>query len=229
MRLSSMNQRGFSIGQVLLVFTVLGLIGGVGYYVSQRQNEPAITNYQECVAAGNPIMESYPEQCAADGQTFTNNLSSGNKAEDTTANGLIVDVSDKELQISSSADVSKLEGFVPSSFLQYAQDEMKGNQPDEAGCVRAWVIRRVSDVNIAGSVGSQTDEGTNEGACMGGAAAFWYIQDGQWKLYATQMMDACSVIAKTTIYSEFIPECFKSADDPDTVLQNPNGSLTKAQ
>ena len=66
------NHKGFSIGQVLLVIVVLGLIGGVGYYVYQRQNQPKITNFEECKAAGNPVMESYPEQCAADGQTFTN-------------------------------------------------------------------------------------------------------------------------------------------------------------
>lgn len=31
-----------------------------------------ITNFQECKAAGGAIMESYPEQCALDGKTFTN-------------------------------------------------------------------------------------------------------------------------------------------------------------
>ncbi len=68
----SKNQKGFSIGQVLLVVLVLGLIGGVGYYVYQRQNKPNITTFEECKDAGNPIMESYPEQCSADGKTFTN-------------------------------------------------------------------------------------------------------------------------------------------------------------
>lgn len=29
-----------------------------------------ITNFEECIAAGNPIMESYPRQCMAHGQTF---------------------------------------------------------------------------------------------------------------------------------------------------------------
>lgn len=34
-----------------------------------------ITNYEECVNAGFPIMESYPEQCATpDGRTFTREL-----------------------------------------------------------------------------------------------------------------------------------------------------------
>lgn len=29
-----------------------------------------ITNFEECAAAGNPVMESYPRQCRADNQTF---------------------------------------------------------------------------------------------------------------------------------------------------------------
>lgn len=33
-----------------------------------------ITNFEECVAAGNPVMESYPRQCSADGQTFVEQL-----------------------------------------------------------------------------------------------------------------------------------------------------------
>jgi len=33
--------------------------------------ETQITNFEECVEAGNPVMESYPRQCNANGQTFT--------------------------------------------------------------------------------------------------------------------------------------------------------------
>ncbi len=29
-----------------------------------------ITSFEECVEAGNPVMESYPRQCTVDGQTF---------------------------------------------------------------------------------------------------------------------------------------------------------------
>jgi hypothetical protein len=35
---------------------------------NQRQ---VITNFKECAAADNPVMESYPRQCRANGQTFT--------------------------------------------------------------------------------------------------------------------------------------------------------------
>lgn len=70
------NQKGFSAVEVLLVVIVIGLISGIGWYVRQQREDDtskqAITNFQECAAAGNPVMESYPEQCHVDGQTFTN-------------------------------------------------------------------------------------------------------------------------------------------------------------
>jgi hypothetical protein len=74
------NQKGFGAIQLILVVVLIGLIGGTGYYVYRAQDkkeqsdssQKTITNFDECVAAGNPVMESYPEQCAADGQTFVN-------------------------------------------------------------------------------------------------------------------------------------------------------------
>jgi|GEM_PF-916821 len=40
----------------------------------------AITNFGECVAAGYPVMESYPRQCAANGQTFVEDI--GNQQDE---------------------------------------------------------------------------------------------------------------------------------------------------
>lgn len=36
--------------------------------------KPVVTNFEECAEAGNPVMESYPRQCRASGQTFTENI-----------------------------------------------------------------------------------------------------------------------------------------------------------
>jgi hypothetical protein len=33
-----------------------------------------ITNFDECVNAGNPVMESYPRQCMANGETFVEEI-----------------------------------------------------------------------------------------------------------------------------------------------------------
>jgi len=37
-------------------------------------NPAQINSFKECVAAGNPVMESYPRQCAANGKNFTENI-----------------------------------------------------------------------------------------------------------------------------------------------------------
>lgn len=36
--------------------------------------EPLITTFSECVAAGNPVMESYPRQCKAGSETFVEEI-----------------------------------------------------------------------------------------------------------------------------------------------------------
>ncbi len=50
---------------------------GVGLYCSEKKQACVlITNYEECVDAGYPVLESYPEQCKTpDGKTFVRVLS----------------------------------------------------------------------------------------------------------------------------------------------------------
>ena len=60
------------IGLVVALLLVAGLIAA---YAANREQQAllSITNFDECVAAGNPVMESYPEQCRTpDGRTFVN-------------------------------------------------------------------------------------------------------------------------------------------------------------
>jgi|LWDU01.1.fsa_nt_gi hypothetical protein len=39
-------------------------------------DEPIISNFEECIAAGNPAMESHPRQCrTSDGQHFVEDIS----------------------------------------------------------------------------------------------------------------------------------------------------------
>lgn len=80
------KQQGSSFVQVFLLIVLAAIVAGTGYYVWLNRDinlnssnivpTSSISNFDECVAAGNPIMESYPEQCAADGQTFVKEISS---------------------------------------------------------------------------------------------------------------------------------------------------------
>lgn len=40
----------------------------------EDNNQINVTNFEECVMAGNPVMESYPRQCQHNGQIFTENI-----------------------------------------------------------------------------------------------------------------------------------------------------------
>jgi hypothetical protein len=90
------------IVEILMLLAIFGIITAVGTYVyMQRSNKSPkqanITNFEECKAAGNPIMESYPEQCAANGKTFVNE--SQKPVQDETANWLLYEPPKKEYSI----------------------------------------------------------------------------------------------------------------------------------
>lgn len=51
---------------VLLVVAVIIIVLGINLFLNSKVDsdvENEITSYEECVAAGNPIMKSYPPQC----------------------------------------------------------------------------------------------------------------------------------------------------------------------
>lgn len=57
-----------------LAIVALALLGAGYWYVHQPTVLP-VTNFTECAAAGNPVMESYPRQCVTeDGRHFTEEI-----------------------------------------------------------------------------------------------------------------------------------------------------------
>ena len=59
-----------------LIIVGIGILLLLGTYYGQQ---PA-KDFAECVAAGNPVMESYPRQCRAGGQTFTEKINDDKQA-----------------------------------------------------------------------------------------------------------------------------------------------------
>lgn len=58
------------VGAILLVLIALGF-----FAFTERESEIAINSFEECAAAGNPVMESYPRQCRTkDGRSFTEEI-----------------------------------------------------------------------------------------------------------------------------------------------------------
>lgn len=75
-----------------IAFIAATLVGAAWWYSNESEqqdalanlsnqigNAGAITNFDECAAAGYPVMESYPRQCAANGQTFTEVITNTNQ------------------------------------------------------------------------------------------------------------------------------------------------------
>jgi len=73
-----MNQKGFV--NIFVLIGIVILVGIAGYFIIDPQvffQKPGeeINSFEECVAAGYPIMESYPEQCKTpDGRSFTKHM-----------------------------------------------------------------------------------------------------------------------------------------------------------
>jgi predicted negative regulator of RcsB-dependent stress response len=68
------SSRAFIVVIIAIVVLLVSLICWQLYSQkadSNPQSPSQINSFDECVAAGNAVMESYPEQCAANGKTFT--------------------------------------------------------------------------------------------------------------------------------------------------------------
>ncbi|MBU2037405.1 hypothetical protein KJ866_04395 [Patescibacteria group bacterium] len=59
---------------ILPIIIVVLIIAGLGLWW-QFGVKNSVTNFEECVAAGNPVMEIYPRQCQHQGQTFVEEVS----------------------------------------------------------------------------------------------------------------------------------------------------------
>lgn len=65
-----------SFTRTLIVVIIILAAVGIGAYwsLTHHKGADAITSFEECAAAGNPVQESYPRRCSADGTTFTENV-----------------------------------------------------------------------------------------------------------------------------------------------------------
>ena len=58
-----------------IVFVAIIILIIIAILLTRRQFRPKqITNFAECAAAGNPVMESYPRQCRANNKTFVEQI-----------------------------------------------------------------------------------------------------------------------------------------------------------
>lgn len=65
----------------LLIAAAIVIIAGslLAWKLTSNTTPIIVTTFEECVTAGNPVMESYPRQCRSGGQTFVEGI--GNELE----------------------------------------------------------------------------------------------------------------------------------------------------
>ncbi|MDO8619793.1 MAG: Gmad2 immunoglobulin-like domain-containing protein [bacterium] len=74
-----MNERRKKAVKQIIFGVILLAIAGVSYFFGGK-NSVSVLSFSDCVAEGNPVMESYPRQCKTkDGQTFKEDI--GNELE----------------------------------------------------------------------------------------------------------------------------------------------------
>lgn len=59
-------------GQWVVILVCAALIIGAIAVVVALQRPEKVTNFDECIEAGGALMESYPEQCSYEGNTYMN-------------------------------------------------------------------------------------------------------------------------------------------------------------
>jgi hypothetical protein len=70
--------------KILIIGSVVVVVG-IAVYVGATLFAPAravVTNFEECVAAGFPVMESHPEQCRAGDRVFVRDQDAGERIGD---------------------------------------------------------------------------------------------------------------------------------------------------
>ncbi len=78
---------------ILLVVVILLLAWAAFVYKKQNHVVVVINSYEDCVKAGYPVMESYPEQCKTpDGRTYTNVIKIKPTYKNASAETIVVDL-----------------------------------------------------------------------------------------------------------------------------------------
>lgn len=65
--------------KVAVIIAIIIFVGFVAFLQLDKKEQDLITNFKECVDAGNPVMESYPRQCRYENKTFIEDI--GNELE----------------------------------------------------------------------------------------------------------------------------------------------------
>lgn len=205
------SQSGFGAAGIFLIIFIIGISAFAYYRVQQADDQIAesikITSFDECVAAGNPVMESYPEQCAADGGTFVN-------PNQTIAKPQPLDPYETKIGEIAFADLPEgLRSAIKTRLQSICSQEELSN----SDTLYTYAVANKSEyVEEKYAVTSQT--------CGSGASAALYaVKDGSWQYVATtQDQWPCDKLVEFSIPDSFIDQCLDEVGEPP--ISNPVSS-----
>lgn len=117
--------------RTILFIIVMLLVAGCA-----NVSEDRITNFKECIAAGNPVMESYPRQCRAGDKTFVEEIvppavpdsEKTNEPEPNIEETVSEGITAEELSILETKEIkitAKRFEFIPSTITVNKEDKVK--------------------------------------------------------------------------------------------------------
>lgn len=199
--MKKLKNKGFAGVHFLPILLVFGIIGGIGYYVWQKNSESkrliAITTFDQCKAdKDSKIQESLPEVCVtADGKRLTNTAKTVQQsdipADEPETTFVKFSTIDPELQAKIKALYDR-----PADFCQYTNVKA-ANYVNLDQAVQKYEAKTAAFVGIG---------------CDGGSVHLFGYKNGQWiDDYSTQQGFMCSDLKKYNVPSSFTKTCY-SAD-----------------
>lgn len=204
--MKKINQKGFGLVEVSLIFVIIALIGGLGFYVYNARG----------TAGNNDSSTTTPY----DKKTTKKDIPAPKQEVDTT-------ITNVNIQINSKSDINNLPTTTPASFKAYITNELNTDKPDTDGCLVAYSITKISQVNIKGGQFRVSSSGNaSDQNCMtGGAPNLWVLTpSGNWDR-VTLNGPMCKSKNGGLVYKEFAPECYTNTNS-SSLVKNPNGSIT---
>ena len=74
----------------IFIAIFIAILAAVGVFSGDSQEEVVVTNFDECVEAGNAVMESFPRQCAHGGTTYVEDVEAPIPPVGTEEEGVVV-------------------------------------------------------------------------------------------------------------------------------------------
>lgn len=132
---------------LIIALVLVAVTGSLFYVVRSKNDKKAVTSFEECAALGNPIREIYPEQCVADGKTFTNPKQKLNDT-DIQKPTKVFKIPELGVQFDTPEELNNLYYIVSPNnpnVVEFSLSDLKGTECEAGSTSLALLIKMSSD------------------------------------------------------------------------------------